>query len=221
VALPEVFLGIPGWGGAWLLSNLIGIENALKVVIIENPLKNNRMLTGQEAFDLGIADANSICLLPRAFHRPGRQRDSWHHHGEARQHPRARSSAVKWDIAIGVVTKMLGAASDGSPNLPTRPLAAQSREEHDRATGFAAEGRGLPTSSPATSSSKHLRRHLTGTKRPSAPAGAPTRTFCKAGDQGRRDRSGSHGEPVRAALRAPAQGTRDHHGISTSASTRA
>ena len=57
LALPEVFLGIiPGWGGAWLLPNLIGIENALKVVL-ENPLKNNRTLKGQEAFDLGIADA--------------------------------------------------------------------------------------------------------------------------------------------------------------------
>ena len=56
-ALPEVFLGlVPGWGGAWLLPNLIGIENALKVVI-ENPLKNNRMLGGKQAFELGIADA--------------------------------------------------------------------------------------------------------------------------------------------------------------------
>jgi 3-hydroxyacyl-CoA dehydrogenase/enoyl-CoA hydratase/carnithine racemase len=57
LALPEVFLGIiPGWGGAWLLPNLIGIENALKVVL-ENPLKNNRTLTGQQVFDYGIADA--------------------------------------------------------------------------------------------------------------------------------------------------------------------
>ena len=57
IALPEVFLGlVPGWGGTWLLPNLIGIENALKVVI-ENPLKNNRMLKGPEAFELGIADA--------------------------------------------------------------------------------------------------------------------------------------------------------------------
>ncbi|MET0563297.1 MAG: enoyl-CoA hydratase-related protein, partial [Gaiellaceae bacterium] len=39
IALPEVFLGIiPGWGGAYLLPNLIGIENALEVVI-SNPLK--------------------------------------------------------------------------------------------------------------------------------------------------------------------------------------
>src|SRR6185295_12195561 len=57
LALPEVFLGlIPGWGGTYLLPNLIGIENALKVVI-ENPLKQNRMLKGPQAFELGIADA--------------------------------------------------------------------------------------------------------------------------------------------------------------------
>ncbi|HET8957224.1 MAG TPA: enoyl-CoA hydratase/isomerase family protein, partial [Microcella sp.] len=56
LALPEVFLGIiPGWGGAWLLPNLIGIENALKVVV-ENPLKNNRTLKPAEAFELGMAD---------------------------------------------------------------------------------------------------------------------------------------------------------------------
>ena len=57
VALPEVFLGIiPGWGGAYLLPNLIGIENALEVVI-SNPLKQNRMLKPQQAFDFGIFDA--------------------------------------------------------------------------------------------------------------------------------------------------------------------
>ena len=66
IALPEVFLGIiPGWGGAYLLPNLIGIENALKV-IVENPLKNNRMLKGKDAFELGIA---------RLFHLAGFQND--------------------------------------------------------------------------------------------------------------------------------------------------
>jgi len=56
VALPEVFIGlIPGWGGAYLLPNLIGIKNALKV-IIENPLKQNRVLSPEDAFELGIAD---------------------------------------------------------------------------------------------------------------------------------------------------------------------
>jgi 3-hydroxyacyl-CoA dehydrogenase/enoyl-CoA hydratase/carnithine racemase len=56
VALPEVFIGlIPGWGGAYLLPNLIGIKNALKVVV-ENPLKQNRMLKAQDVLELGIAD---------------------------------------------------------------------------------------------------------------------------------------------------------------------
>jgi enoyl-CoA hydratase/carnithine racemase len=38
VALPETFLGlVPGWGGCYLLPNLVGPANALKV-IIENPM---------------------------------------------------------------------------------------------------------------------------------------------------------------------------------------
>src|SRR6266568_3167527 len=57
VAFPECFLGLlPGWGGTYLLPRLIGPEAALKV-IVENPLSQNRMLRGAQAFSLGIADA--------------------------------------------------------------------------------------------------------------------------------------------------------------------
>jgi 3-hydroxyacyl-CoA dehydrogenase/enoyl-CoA hydratase/carnithine racemase len=57
LALPEVFLGlVPGWGGAWLLPNLIGIRGAL-TVMVENPLKMNRTLSPADALRLGIADA--------------------------------------------------------------------------------------------------------------------------------------------------------------------
>jgi 3-hydroxyacyl-CoA dehydrogenase/enoyl-CoA hydratase/carnithine racemase len=57
VAFPETFLGlVPGWGGAWLLPNLIGADRAV-TVIIENALNQNRMLTGPQAAELGIADA--------------------------------------------------------------------------------------------------------------------------------------------------------------------
>ena len=57
VAFPECFLGLlPGWGGTYLLPHLIGPAQALKV-IIENPLGQNRMLTGSQARALGIADA--------------------------------------------------------------------------------------------------------------------------------------------------------------------
>ena len=57
LALPEAFIGlIPGWGGVYILPRLIGPENALKVMI-ENPLSNNRTLTGPQAYELGMADA--------------------------------------------------------------------------------------------------------------------------------------------------------------------
>lgn len=57
LALPEAVLGlVPGWGGVYLLPRLIGPENAVKVMI-ENPLSNNRTLSGPQAFELGIADA--------------------------------------------------------------------------------------------------------------------------------------------------------------------
>ena len=39
---------VPGWGGAYLLPNLIGADTAV-TVIIENSLNPNRMLTGPQA----------------------------------------------------------------------------------------------------------------------------------------------------------------------------
>ncbi|HEX8496385.1 MAG TPA: 3-hydroxyacyl-CoA dehydrogenase NAD-binding domain-containing protein [Actinomycetales bacterium] len=64
LALPEVFLGLlPGWGGAYLLPRLVGIEGALKV-IIENAMSQNRMLKGPQAHALGIAD---VMLEPADF----------------------------------------------------------------------------------------------------------------------------------------------------------
>ncbi len=56
VALPEVFLGlIPGWGGTQLVPRLIGAAGAVQL-IVDNPLKQNRMLTAPQAFELGLAD---------------------------------------------------------------------------------------------------------------------------------------------------------------------
>src|SRR5713101_555526 len=55
-AFPEVFLGLfPAWGGTQLLPRLVGPESAVKV-IVSNPLRQNRMLTGPEVATLGIAD---------------------------------------------------------------------------------------------------------------------------------------------------------------------
>jgi 3-hydroxyacyl-CoA dehydrogenase/enoyl-CoA hydratase/carnithine racemase len=56
-ACPEVFLGlIPGWGGTQLIPKLVGAEQAV-TFIVENPLRQNRMLRGQQAYERGFVDA--------------------------------------------------------------------------------------------------------------------------------------------------------------------
>jgi len=63
-ACPEVFLGlIPGWGGTQLVPRLVGAEQAVKFVV-ESPLRQNRMLTGPQAFEAGFAD---LLLEPVEF----------------------------------------------------------------------------------------------------------------------------------------------------------
>jgi 3-hydroxyacyl-CoA dehydrogenase/enoyl-CoA hydratase/carnithine racemase len=62
VGFPEVFLGIvPAWGGTQLVPRLVGVEGAVKV-IVSNPLRQNRLLDGAAAVELGLAD----CLLEPA-----------------------------------------------------------------------------------------------------------------------------------------------------------
>ena len=55
-ACPECFLGIvPAWGGTQLVPRLVGAETAVKF-IVANPMRQNRMLSGPEAFELGFAE---------------------------------------------------------------------------------------------------------------------------------------------------------------------
>ena len=63
-AFPECFLGIfPAWGGTQLTPRLVGPETAVKF-IVQNPMRQNRMLRGAEAVELGLAD---ILLEPVEF----------------------------------------------------------------------------------------------------------------------------------------------------------
>ena len=56
IGFPEVALSIiPGWGGTQLLPKLVGPEAAAKVIVL-NPLRQNKLLKAQEAFELGIVD---------------------------------------------------------------------------------------------------------------------------------------------------------------------
>jgi 3-hydroxyacyl-CoA dehydrogenase/enoyl-CoA hydratase/carnithine racemase len=55
-AFPECFLGIlPAWGGTQLTPRLVGAVTAVKFVV-ENPMRQNKMLTASEAVEMGLAD---------------------------------------------------------------------------------------------------------------------------------------------------------------------
>src|SRR5215210_4913370 len=54
--VPEVFLGIfPAWGGTQLIPRLVDPKTAVKVVV-QNPMRQNKMLNAAEAVEAGLAD---------------------------------------------------------------------------------------------------------------------------------------------------------------------
>lgn len=181
IALPEVFLGIiPGWGGAWLLPNLIGIENALKVVV-ENPLKNNRTLTGQEAFDLGIADAifDSANFLEDSL----RFADgvlSGSVSVDRRHEPGRIERAVKWDAAIGIARKTLEKRIGTVARSPYVALdLLKAAKNTDRVTGFAAEDDALADLISGDQFHASIYAFNLVQKRAKRPAGAPDKALAK------------------------------------------
>jgi len=181
LGLPEVFLGIiPGWGGAWLLPNLIGIENALKVVI-ENPLKNNRTLKGQEAFDLGIADA---IFEPANFLEDSIRWADGVISGTTKvkraNEPGKIERAVKWDVAIGIATKMLESRIGRVAKSPYAALdllkAAKNTDKH---TGFRAEDEALATLVAGDQFRASIYAFNLVQKRAKRPAGAPDKALAR------------------------------------------
>jgi len=180
-ALPEVFLGlIPGWGGAYLLPNLIGIENALKV-IVENPLKQNRMLKPQDVFDLGIADAifDSANFLEDSIRWADRVVS-----GEItvkRPHaPGKVERMVKWDAAIGIARKMLESRIGTVPKSPYAALdllkAAKSGTKEE---GFEREDEVLGELISGDQFQASIYAFNLVQKRAKRPAGAPDRKLAK------------------------------------------
>lgn len=181
LALPEVFLGIiPGWGGAWLLPNLIGIENALKVVV-ENPLKNNRMLKPAEAFELGMAD---VMLAPANFLEDSiRWADGVLSGSVKVKRPNAPGKierAVKWDVAIGIarktLEKRLGKVAK-SPYAALELLAAA--KSSTKAEGFAAEDKALADLVAGDQFRASIYAFNLVQKRAKRPAGAPDKALAK------------------------------------------
>lgn len=174
IALPEVFLGlIPGWGGAYLLPNLIGIENALKV-IIENPLKNNRMLNAQQAKDLGIADElfGSARFLENSLEwadgvLAGNIPDRPHEPGKVER-------LAKWSMAVKIARKSI---DDKLGTVPLAPHAAldllDKARKLDKEVAFAREDEAIASLIVGDQFQASMYAFDLVQKRAKKPAGAP------------------------------------------------
>lgn len=180
VALPEVFLGlVPGWGGATILPNLIGIERALKVVI-ENPLKQNRVLKPAEALELGIADA---MFGPASFLESSlRWADEVLGGAKVdRPHvPGAIERTVKWPVALRIARDMLQKKIGTVPAAPYRALdLLELARKNDRATGFAAEDEAIADLAVGDQFVASIYAFNLVQKRAKRPAGAPDKALAK------------------------------------------
>jgi 3-hydroxyacyl-CoA dehydrogenase/enoyl-CoA hydratase/carnithine racemase len=180
-ALTEVFLGlIPGWGGATLLPNLIGIENALKVVV-ENPLKQNRMLKAQEVLDLGIADVMfpSVNYLEDSI----RWADgvvSGRIKVKRPNEPGKVERLVKWDAAIGIARKMLQSRIGTVPRSPYVALdLLKAAKSGTRAEGFEREDAALADLIAGDQFHASVYAFNLVQKRAKRPAGAPDKALAK------------------------------------------
>ncbi|WP_353828341.1 3-hydroxyacyl-CoA dehydrogenase NAD-binding domain-containing protein [Agromyces sp. SYSU T0242] len=180
-ALPEVFLGmIPGWGGATLLPNLIGIENALKIVV-ENPLKQNRTIKAPEVLDLGIADVMfpSVTYLEDSI-RWADDVVSGRVKVKRPNEPGKLERMVKWDAAIGIAKKML---QNRIGTVPKSPYAAlellKAAKSGSREEGFAREDEMLADLVSGDQFHASMYAFNLVQKRAKKPAGAPDKSIAK------------------------------------------
>jgi len=181
IALPEVFLGIiPGWGGAYLLPNLIGIENALEVVI-SNPLKQNRVLKPKQAFDLGIMDA----IFPASNYLEDSLR--WADgvlagsvKVDRKNEPGKIERLTKWPIAIKVARNMLESKIGTMPRSPYVALDLLDKAKSgSKAEGFAREDEALADLVVGDQFAASMYAFDLVQKRAKRPVGAPDKALAK------------------------------------------
>jgi len=177
LALPETFLGlVPGWGGAYLLPNLIGAEKALKV-IIENPLNQNKMLKPKQVLDLGIADAmyEPADFLERSL--------LWAAGVINGTTTVVRAEVDKGDAWTAAVSAMRGVVMQRTKGAAPAPLRAldlvEAARTSSRDEGFAAEDEALTDLVMSDSLRAGLYSFDLVQKRARKPAGAPDKKLAR------------------------------------------
>ncbi|WP_375433479.1 3-hydroxyacyl-CoA dehydrogenase NAD-binding domain-containing protein [uncultured Friedmanniella sp.] len=177
IGLPECFLGMfPAWGGAYLLPNLIGADRAV-TVILENALNQNRMLTGPQAANLGIADAlfDGADFLERSLDWAGRVVA-----GELEVPRPDVDRGAAWDEAVDRGREFADSKVAGAAPGPYRALAQiAAAKTVDRTAAFAAEDEGLADLIMSPELRSGLYAFDLVQKRARKPAGAPDQTLAR------------------------------------------
>ncbi|MGH3387483.1 MAG: 3-hydroxyacyl-CoA dehydrogenase NAD-binding domain-containing protein [Actinomadura sp.] len=177
VALPECFLGlVPGWGGTFLLPNLVGAATAIKL-IIDNPLAQNKMIKGREAFGLGLADA---IFEPADFLEESLRWAARVLTGEvAVQRPEADRGAA-WDQAVAAARFAVDGKLHGGAPAPYRALdLVAAAKSATRDEGFAAEDEALADLIMSDELRAGLYAFDLTQKRAKRPAGAPDKALAR------------------------------------------
>ncbi|MBK0421288.1 enoyl-CoA hydratase/isomerase family protein [Leucobacter sp. CSA2] len=181
LAFPEVFLGIiPGWGGATIVPNLIGIEKAIEVVV-SNPLKNNRLLKPAQAFELGLFDqmfgpasfleqsilwADGVIAGKTKVDRPNV--------------PGKLERLTKWPAAIKIARDTLRARIGTAAKSPYVALDLLSAaKDNDRERGFEREDDALAELISGDQFAASIYAFDLVQKRAKRPAGAPDKALAK------------------------------------------
>jgi 3-hydroxyacyl-CoA dehydrogenase/enoyl-CoA hydratase/carnithine racemase len=178
IALPECFLGlVPGWGGCFMLPNLIGVEPALKV-IIENPLSSNRTLKGPQAFKLGMAD---VMFEPATFLEDSLLWATEVITGRTViSRPEIDRDATSWEGAVTAARKLVNAKTGGAAPGPLRAceLVSAARTA-TRQEAYAAEDNAEADLLMGDELRSSLYAFDLVQKRARRPAGAPERSLAR------------------------------------------
>lgn len=136
ISLPEVFLGlVPGWGGAWIVPNLVGPKKAIEI-IVENPMNQNRQLKPAQVVDAGLAD---VLLDGADFLAESIRWAAKVVRGELSVE-RPVIDRSDWDDVVAAARSRVDARIHGATPAPYIALdLIAAAKTNDRAAGFAAE----------------------------------------------------------------------------------
>ncbi|CAM2982034.1 MULTISPECIES: 3-hydroxyacyl-CoA dehydrogenase NAD-binding domain-containing protein [Dermacoccus] len=177
-SLPECFLGlVPGWGGTYLLPNLIGVENALQL-IISNPLSNNKMATGAQAFKLGVADE---LLAPVTFLEDSLRFASDVISGEKKvERPELDKDESTWKAACEKARAFTMQKTGGAAPAPLRAIdLVEAARTNTREQGFEGENEALGDLIMSDELRAGLYAFDLVQKRAKRPAGAPDKALAR------------------------------------------